>query len=332
MNRIDNLADICDTRVRCSIHLHHINMATLHDGNTVFTLAARLCRGLAVAVFANAIHALGNNTGRGSFPRPANTRHHKRLRNAVSLKGVLERAHHRVLAHKIGKGLGAVFTSKDLIGGGVGHVNFQSDSDRPAKAKVQRAARPPRLPQFGRAVLCRFAQIGMLAKLSKGKGGAMSSFKIYALSAGGGTLALSAQMGRDGNYAHDLAILNNWGPDLVISMTESQELGDVDMAQDISPAQWIHFPVQDYGVPSEKRTSEWNTVADTAIKTLMVGGRVLIHCRGGCGRSGMAVLRLMIGSGEPADVALTRLRALRPCAVETQAQMEWAFSDSTSKR
>jgi len=57
---------------------------------------------------------------------------------------------------------------------------------------------------------------------------------------------------------------------------------------------------------------------------LQGGGRVLIHCRGGCGRSGMAALRLMIESGEEAGAALSRLRALRPCAVETEAQMAWA--------
>ena len=38
----------------------------------------------------------------------------------------------------------------------------------------------------------------------------------------------------------------------------------------------------------------------------------------------MAVLRLMIEAGEAPEVALPRLRAVRPCAVETEAQMTWA--------
>ena len=45
---------------------------------------------------------------------------------------------------------------------------------------------------------------------------------------------------------------------------------------------------------------------------------------GGCGRSGMAVLRLMIEAGEDAETALARLRTIRPCAIETDAQMAWA--------
>jgi hypothetical protein len=38
----------------------------------------------------------------------------------------------------------------------------------------------------------------------------------------------------------------------------------------------------------------------------------------------MAVLRLMIEAGEEPGEALARLRAVRACAVETDAQLEWA--------
>ena len=38
----------------------------------------------------------------------------------------------------------------------------------------------------------------------------------------------------------------------------------------------------------------------------------------------MAALRLMIEVGEDPDAALKRLRAVRACAVETEAQMIWA--------
>ena len=39
----------------------------------------------------------------------------------------------------------------------------------------------------------------------------------------------------------------------------------------------------------------------------------------------MAALRLMIEAGEKPDRALVRLRALRPCAVETEEQLYWAL-------
>jgi hypothetical protein len=40
----------------------------------------------------------------------------------------------------------------------------------------------------------------------------------------------------------------------------------------------------------------------------------------------MAVLRLMIEAGEEPQSALARLRKVRPCAVETEAQMQWALA------
>ncbi len=38
----------------------------------------------------------------------------------------------------------------------------------------------------------------------------------------------------------------------------------------------------------------------------------------------MALLRLMVEAGEDPGAALSRLRAVRPCAVETAAQFDWA--------
>jgi protein-tyrosine phosphatase len=50
----------------------------------------------------------------------------------------------------------------------------------------------------------------------------------------------------------------------------------------------------------------------------------LVQCFGGCGRSGMVALRLMRRTGLPADLALSHLRAIRPCAIETTEQEHWA--------
>jgi protein-tyrosine phosphatase len=54
------------------------------------------------------------------------------------------------------------------------------------------------------------------------------------------------------------------------------------------------------------------------------GGSILLHCRGGQGRSGMIALRILVERGEEVSVALTRLRSERPGAVETEAQLIWA--------
>lgn len=157
----------------------------------------------------------------------------------------------------------------------------------------------------------------------------MPDFIIYALRVGGGTLALAPLPGSGGKYAWDLAHLCDWKPALVISLTTEAELvavGAGRLGADIQAAgtRWIAFPVPDFGVPGPERAEDWQRLSDAARSALAGGGRVLIHCRGGCGRSGMAMLRLMIESGEEPGAALARLRRLRPCAVETEAQMAWA--------
>ncbi|CUK11210.1 Dual specificity phosphatase, catalytic domain [Ruegeria denitrificans] len=164
----------------------------------------------------------------------------------------------------------------------------------------------------------------------------MVQFAIYALPVGNGTVALSPLPGRSGGYVRDLGIIRDWQPDLVISMTTGVEilqegaggLGDDLRAHNI---EWAHLPVADFGAPSPATDVAWIKVSATATRILSRAGRVLVHCRGGCGRSGMIVLRLMVENGELPETALSRLRAVRPCAVETEGQMDWAtFPQSSS--
>lgn len=114
-----------------------------------------------------------------------------------------------------------------------------------------------------------------------------------------------------------------WGADLVLTLVEPKELAALGVAHlpdwvaDAGMA-WRHFPIVDYGTP----TGDWGPLSAELHGILASGGRVMIHCRGGCGRTGMIALRLMNEAGE-VD-ALTRLRTARPCAIETDAQMDWA--------
>ncbi|KIC45302.1 MAG: protein-tyrosine phosphatase family protein [Ruegeria sp.] len=163
----------------------------------------------------------------------------------------------------------------------------------------------------------------------------MSQMVIHALQVGGGSLALSSMPGRGGDYAGDLELVAGWQPGLVISMTTEIEMikdGARDFGRDVQSraSRWAHLPIDDFGAPSAEIRERWKSVSASARQALSGGGRVLVHCRGGCGRSGMVVLRLMVECGENPDTALTRLRALRPCAVETDDQLHWATAPSVA--
>lgn len=159
----------------------------------------------------------------------------------------------------------------------------------------------------------------------------MSGFVIYALPLLKGIVALSPLPGRTGNYAGDLQHLRDWRPAIVLSMTTQAEMvarGAGDLGHDLQDrgTRWFHLPIEDFGAPTPEVAEAWHVAAKPALDAVQGGGRVLIHCNGGCGRSGMAVLRLMVEAGEAPDAALARLRTVRPCAVETNAQLAWATS------
>lgn len=156
-----------------------------------------------------------------------------------------------------------------------------------------------------------------------------SDFAIGDVPLGGGLLGIAPMPGRSGRYQADLTAILNWGASLVLTMTTAEELehaGAAALGPDLVSAgtAWRHLPIADFGAPSSDIVSKWPDVSAEAHAVLANGGRVLAHCYGGCGRSGMALLRLMVEAGEDADRALERLRSVRGCAVETQAQRAWA--------
>lgn len=157
----------------------------------------------------------------------------------------------------------------------------------------------------------------------------MSGFVIYALPVARGILGIAPIPGRGGHYAEDITHMRDWKPALVISLATEVELvagraGGLGTDLLYSGARWHHIPCPDRGIPPPGQAAAWVAASERACAALRGGGRVLIHCVGGCGRSGMAALKLMVACGEKPAEALARLREVRPCAVETAAQYDWA--------
>ena len=154
-------------------------------------------------------------------------------------------------------------------------------------------------------------------------------FGLYPVSVGAGQIALSPIPGRFGTYENNLSEILRWAPDLVLTMTTQAELDRVGagaFGADLQAVDiiWRHLPIVDFGAPDDGVAVQWREVSVLGAEVLARGGKILIHCFGGCGRSGMAALRLMIEAEEDPAQALDRLRIARPCAVETDAQFVWA--------
>jgi protein-tyrosine phosphatase len=154
-------------------------------------------------------------------------------------------------------------------------------------------------------------------------------FQISELPLGAGRVGICPLPGRSGDYRGDLDRILTWGPSLVVSLVCDIELeaGDAEnIGHDLAQAgvAWRHLPVTDFRAPCAETAAEWPAVSEEARAVLARGGSVLMHCYGGRGRSGMALTRLMVESGETPAAALARLRQVLPEAVETAAQAAWA--------
>ena len=153
-------------------------------------------------------------------------------------------------------------------------------------------------------------------------------FQIAEVAVRAGLVGVSPMPGRNGAYASDINSILRWGADIVVTLTSTEELqvqGASSMGEDLAAAgvMWRHLPIKDFGALDGDSTG-WGKTAEACSAKLDKGGRVLVHCSAGCGRSGMVALRLMVEAGEDAVTALERLRAERPCAVQTDNQFEWA--------
>lgn len=157
----------------------------------------------------------------------------------------------------------------------------------------------------------------------------MAEFQIFPIPLEIGTLALSQILGNSGDFDADISVLLQWKPDLVFSMTTDHEFNrfkatNLPAHLHTAGINWQHLPIEDFGAPTGETADYWPTASNLAKDVLNEGGKVLVHCRGGQGRSGMAAMRLMVELGYEPEAALKRIRAVRPGAVETDAQLAWA--------
>jgi ADP-ribosyl-[dinitrogen reductase] hydrolase len=91
------------------------------------------------------------------------------------------------------------------------------------------------------------------------------------------------------------------------------------------PLRIATLPVEDVRAPSSEFETRWVYAGARLRERLRLGERVLVHCRGGLGRAGSVAARLLVEFGATPNEAITRVRAVRPNAIETREQEQWAL-------
>ena len=151
------------------------------------------------------------------------------------------------------------------------------------------------------------------------------AFEIFELTGfTNGQLALCRQPDCELDYQ----AIDQWAPFIVITLTTETEFPKTGpfLPQHFleTPYDWLHLPITDFGVPITTDKSFWQNALKQLSEILENNGRILVHCKGGQGRSGMLLLKLLTLQGEDCETALKRIRSIRPKAVETEAQYIWA--------
>ena len=123
----------------------------------------------------------------------------------------------------------------------------------------------------------------------------------------------------------DLAVIRAWGASALVTLMEDHELvhlevGRLGEAVRSMGIDWYHLPIRDVSVPSNAFETQWRTSGEELRERLLRGQSVVVHCRGGLGRTGLIAASLLIELGEVPVRALERVRAARPGAVETREQ------------
>ena len=130
------------------------------------------------------------------------------------------------------------------------------------------------------------------------------------------------------DLATDLDVIARWNAAAVVCLVEQHELdqlGISNLGAEVRRRhmEWHHWPIRDYGVPDDTFNAAWPARSKKLRDLLDRGGRVLIHCKGGLGRTGMVAARLLKESFYSAADAIAAVRSVRPGSVETLEQERW---------
>jgi ADP-ribosylglycohydrolase/protein-tyrosine phosphatase len=122
----------------------------------------------------------------------------------------------------------------------------------------------------------------------------------------------------------DLHAIHAFGAKALVTLMESKELDEVNVPVDLLGSyanefsiEWHHLPIKDIHVPDDRFEDLW-TYSGLRLRNILArGDKIVIHCRGGLGRTGTVAGRLLVEFGDEPEIAIKKIRAARPDSIET---------------
>lgn len=134
----------------------------------------------------------------------------------------------------------------------------------------------------------------------------------------------------DRDLETDLDVIAAWGASAVVTLLEEFELEMLGIPSLPSLLQsrdieWHHLPIRDVNIPDRSFEEKWIESGDRLRTILTYGGKILLHCRGGIGRTGTIAARLLVEFGFKPSDAVALVRQTRPGTIETKAQEQYVL-------
>jgi len=95
--------------------------------------------------------------------------------------------------------------------------------------------------------------------------------------------------------------------------------------------EWHQLPIPDQGVPGPSFEGVWVDAGKRLRELLKDGNSIVIHCKGGLGRTGTMAARLLIEFGVQPEIAVQSVRKARPGTIENRLQERYILDRVVSR-
>jgi ADP-ribosyl-[dinitrogen reductase] hydrolase len=140
--------------------------------------------------------------------------------------------------------------------------------------------------------------------------------------------AISGVWNRD--LDDDLEVVKSWVASALVTLIENHEFDqmsvtDLSVKTESLGIAWYHMPIKDACTPDKRFISKWETFGPIMRHILKNGVKILIHCQGGLGRTGMLAAQILVEFGMTPPDAINEVRRAHPGAIKTSEQEKYVY-------
>ncbi|MCJ8314636.1 MAG: dual specificity protein phosphatase family protein [Saccharospirillaceae bacterium] len=100
-------------------------------------------------------------------------------------------------------------------------------------------------------------------------------------------------------------------------------LNNIEVLCEENDMQWFNLPIVDEGVPHDEFDLLWDKYKKEIHAILDDNESIVIHCKGGSGRTGLVAAKILLERGADFDQTIKQIKTIRPSAFSHAVQVEY---------